>query len=79
MKLKIFSLLVLAAAIMLSSCVSSQQRLAEQREKDPQYQYDKAAVCMQYGLMDEAFKYLNQALTSIPAITFPSTCSGWPT
>lgn len=50
----------------LASCASSQQRLAKEREKDPQYQYDKAVVCMQAGLIDEALKYLNQALSLDP-------------
>ena len=51
-----------AAAVALSSCASSQKRLAEQREKDPQYQYEKAVVCMQYGMTDEAVKYLQAAV-----------------
>ncbi len=59
-------LAALTAALILASCASSQQRLAKEREKDPQYQYEKAVVCMQAGLVDEALKYLNQALTLDP-------------
>lgn len=57
---------VLTIALAFASCASSQQRLAKEREKDPQYQYEKAVVCMQAGLVDEAFKYLNQALLLDP-------------
>ena len=48
------------------SCASSQKKLAEQQEKDPQYQYEKAVVCMQYGMADEAIKYLNVSLALDP-------------
>jgi tetratricopeptide (TPR) repeat protein len=56
----------LIIGLMFTSCATSQQRLAKEREKDPQYQYEKAVVCMQAGLFDEAFKYLNQTLTLDP-------------
>jgi len=54
------------AALGLMSCVSAQKKLEMQREKDPQYQYDKAVVCLQYNVPDDAFKYLNQALALDP-------------
>ncbi len=57
---------VLGLAAIASACVSPQARLAAQQEKDPQYQYEKAAVCMQAGLPDEAIKYLNRAITLDP-------------
>jgi tetratricopeptide (TPR) repeat protein len=57
---------VLGFAAIASACVSPQARLAAQQEKDPQYQYEKAAVCMQAGLPDEAIKYLNRAITLDP-------------
>lgn len=50
----------------LISCASSQKKLAEQREKDPQYQYEKAVVCIQYGMADEAIRYLNLSLALDP-------------
>lgn len=51
---------------LLSACASSAKRQAIERERDPQYQYEKAVVCMQYGMVDEAFKYLQTALTLNP-------------
>jgi len=65
MKNKVLAV-VLILGLLVVSCATSQQRLAKEREKDPQYQYEKAVVCMQAGLVDEAFKYLNQALTLDP-------------
>jgi len=50
----------------LASCASSQKKIEMKREKDPQFQYEKAVVCMQYGMTNEAFKYLNQALALDP-------------
>jgi Tfp pilus assembly protein PilF len=64
MKSKIMVLLALLAA--LAACSSTPAQIQAQREKDPQYQYEKAVVCMQYGIPDEAFKYLNQALALDP-------------
>ena len=58
--------IIAGMALVLAACGPSQKKLAEQREKDPQYQYDKAVVCMQYGLADEAFKYLNEAIRLDP-------------
>jgi len=61
--------MILGAAVVvlgLAACASSQKKIEMQREKDPQYQYEKAVVCMQYGMTDEAFKYLNQALALDP-------------
>ena len=60
--MKTRTIALLFASFMLAACASSAQRLAAQREKDPQYQYEKAVVCMNYGLQDDALKYLDQAL-----------------
>jgi tetratricopeptide (TPR) repeat protein len=57
-------LLIVAAG--LAACAPSLKKIEAQREKDPQFQYDKAVVCMQYALTDEAFKYLNLALALDP-------------
>jgi tetratricopeptide (TPR) repeat protein len=59
-------LVLLALAVTLAACAPTQKHILAQREKDPQYQYEKAVVCMQYGIPDEAFKYLNQALALDP-------------
>jgi tetratricopeptide (TPR) repeat protein len=49
-----------------AACAPSQKQIEAQHDKDPQYQYKKAEVCMQYGFPDEALKYLNQALALDP-------------
>jgi len=58
----------LAAIVALScaACVSPQKKLEAQQERDPQYQYQKAVVCMQATLPDEAIKYLNRAVSLDP-------------
>jgi Flp pilus assembly protein TadD len=52
--------------VLAAACVSPQAKLAAQQERDPQYQYEKAVVCMQAGLPDEALKYLNRAVSLDP-------------
>jgi Tfp pilus assembly protein PilF len=64
MKNKIVVLLMIAAA--LAACATAEQKQAAQRERDPQYQYEKAVVCMNAGLTDEALKYLGLALSLDP-------------
>jgi tetratricopeptide (TPR) repeat protein len=67
MKKSTAALLLLAlVSILTAACASSQKRLEAQREKDPQYQYEKAVVCMNAGLTDYAIPYLNQALALDP-------------
>ncbi len=60
------AILTLAVALTVSACMSSTKRLALEREKDPQYQFDKAALCLQYNMVDEAFKYIDQSLALNP-------------
>jgi len=60
---------VLAAVLTVSACTSSAKKLALERERDPQYQFDKAALCLQYNMMDESLKYLDQALALNPRFT----------
>jgi tetratricopeptide (TPR) repeat protein len=64
MRTKILALLSIAA--LLAACTPTPAQVQAQKEKDPQYQYERAVVCMQYGIPDEAFKYLNQALALDP-------------
>jgi tetratricopeptide (TPR) repeat protein len=59
-------LVLLAIAGGLAACAPTQKQIEAQREKDPQYQYERAVVCMQYGLRDEAFPYLNRAIALDP-------------
>ena len=58
----------LMAAILLGTifCAPSQKKIALDKENDPQYQYEKAVLAMQYGLPDEALKYVDQALSLDP-------------
>lgn len=57
---------VLAFLLTVSACASSAKKLALERERDPQYQFDKAALCLQYNMVDESFKYIDQALRLNP-------------
>jgi len=58
----------LLAAILLGTafCAPSQKKIALDNEKNPQYQYEKALLSMQYGLPGEALKYLDLALLLDP-------------
>ncbi len=64
MRNKFAVLLIVAAA--WTACSSAEQKLAAQHERDPQYQYEKAVVCMNARLSDEALKYLALALSLDP-------------
>jgi tetratricopeptide (TPR) repeat protein len=58
---------VCAAALALAAaCASSAKVQQAKQEKDPQYQYEKAVICMNAGLTDAAIPYLNQALALDP-------------
>jgi tetratricopeptide (TPR) repeat protein len=57
---------LILVALLAAGCVSPAKKRAAELEKDPQYQYEKAVVCMQYGIVDEAFKYLQAALALNP-------------
>lgn len=64
MKNKLAALLMIATVA--AACTTTEQKQAAQRERDPQYQYEKAVVCMNAGLSDEALKYLSLALSLDP-------------
>ncbi|MGD0782392.1 MAG: tetratricopeptide repeat protein [Candidatus Aminicenantales bacterium] len=64
MRKKFAVLLMIAAA--WTACSTAEQKLAVQHERDPQYQYEKAVVCMNARLTDEALKYLALALSLDP-------------
>lgn len=53
-------------ALVATACVTAEQKLAAKREKDPQYQYEKAVICLNAGLTDAAVPYLRQALALDP-------------
>jgi tetratricopeptide (TPR) repeat protein len=60
---------VTAVILAASACMSEAKRVALQNERDPQYQFNKAALCLQYNMVDEAFKYIDQALALNPRFT----------
>jgi tetratricopeptide (TPR) repeat protein len=55
-----------ALAIGLAACASAPKAPALDNEKNPQYQYDKAVISMNYGLPEEALRYLDQTLALDP-------------
>lgn len=60
---------VLAFAVLLAfaACLpASAQRRPKHPEKDPQYQYEKGLVALNYGLPDEAIRYGNLAVSLDP-------------
>lgn len=58
-----------AAVLAMTACLSPSKKLALEREKDPQFQFDKAALCLQYNMVDEAFQYIDKALALNPRYT----------
>lgn len=60
---------ILALAIMLAlvACLpAAAQRRPKNPDKDPQYQYEKGVVALNYGLLDEAVRYGNLAVSLDP-------------
>lgn len=65
------SLLIPGLCLFLSFCAATQEKIKVDKENDPLYIYEKAIVSMNYDLVDEAIKYLHQALALNP-LHFPS-------
>jgi tetratricopeptide (TPR) repeat protein len=61
---KIYAAIIIC--LHLAYCTSIQTKKAQDNERDPGYQVKKAEISMKYGLMNEAIKYLNQALSLDP-------------
>ena len=57
---------VLGLSLCLAACASSQKKLQQTREKDPQYQYSMGAVYLNNNNLDEAIRFFNKALTLNP-------------
>ncbi|MBN2206880.1 MAG: tetratricopeptide repeat protein [Candidatus Aminicenantes bacterium] len=60
---------ILAAALAagLAACAPAARRTASvDNEKNPQYQYEKAVIAMNYGLPEEALRYVELALALDP-------------
>lgn len=64
--MKMRKLTVIVVLISLVSCASSQKKLQQAREKDPQYQYNIGLFYLNSNNMDEAIKYLNRSLALNP-------------
>jgi tetratricopeptide (TPR) repeat protein len=52
--------------LVLLCCAAAQKKPAKGSEKDPQYQYEKGVVALNYGLTDEAIRYGRLALSLDP-------------
>ncbi len=64
-------LLILGFCLSLNFCTAIQKEPKIDKENDPQYIYEQAIISMDYDLIDEAIKYLHQALVLNP-LHFPS-------
>jgi Tfp pilus assembly protein PilF len=58
-------LLVLVLSLILACCATQTKKI-QKKENDAKYEYEKAVLSMNYGLVDEAIKYLNSALSLNP-------------
>jgi tetratricopeptide (TPR) repeat protein len=58
-------LLILVLSLILACCATQAKKI-QKKENDAQYEYEKAVLTMNYGLVDEAIKYLNRALSLNP-------------
>lgn len=59
-------LLILVLSLSLAFCATQTKKI-QKKERDAQYEYEKAVLTMNYGLVDEAIKYLNRALSLNPS------------
>ena len=64
-------LFITILCLSLTFCAATQKEPKINKENDPQYIYEKAIVSMNYDLIDEAIKYLHQAI-SLDPLHFPS-------
>jgi Tfp pilus assembly protein PilF len=57
---------VIGLTLFLVACASSQKKLQQAKEKDPQYQYSMGAVYLNNNNLDEAIRFFNKALSLDP-------------
>lgn len=55
-------ILVAALAAGLAACSTAAKAPAVDNDKNPQYQYEKGVIAMNYGLTEEALRYLDLAI-----------------
>lgn len=55
-------IILIGLCLSLVTCASSQKKLQEAREKDPQYQYSMGAFYLNNNNLDEAIRYFQRAL-----------------
>jgi len=58
--------LVIFISLSLILCASSQKKIEEARNKDPQYQYNLGLFYLNEGNIEEAIRYFNKALSLNP-------------
>src|SRR4030067_459072 len=66
MEMKKTMILAIALGLCLATCASSQKKLQQAKEKDPQYQYSMGAVYLNNNNLDEAIRLFNKALSLDP-------------
>lgn len=64
--MKIKAGLVFLICVFLISCVTSQEKLERQREKDPHYQYNLGIFYINNGMPEKALESLNKSLSLDP-------------
>jgi len=57
---------VIGLVLFLTACASSQKKLQQAKDKDPQYQYSMGAVYLNNNNLDEAIRLFNKALSLNP-------------
>jgi type IV pilus assembly protein PilF len=65
-RMKRSMIVLFGLCLSLVTCASSQKKLQEAREKDPQYQYSLGAFYLNNNNLDEALRYFQRALALDP-------------
>src|SRR4030042_4564461 len=66
MEMKKTMILAIALGLCLATCASSQKKLQQAKEKDPQYQYSMGTVYLNNNNLDEAIRFFNKTLSLDP-------------
>lgn len=65
-KMKKRKIFLIGLCLSLVTCASSQKKLQQEREKDPQYQYSMGAFYLNNSNLDEAIRFFQKALALDP-------------